>query len=664
MGLCNVKDWRAAILKYFVDPMSSLIIFADPHGLFDDEKLREVLRNRNVKVLVYQDPIVFRYVYEREYRDALERASLSLALVIKSMSFERVPFDILSKGLRVEIGLDRLFPKLSTTVLQCVRVEDFDAVASAYDQYSGADSESASLAFVLEAVFNIVIDHVNTKRDVLMAIASLHNTGKTMQAKITALLAMQLQRNNGLSDIPIDSIIASERAFLQYLQMEWENFIQDFYHQPHYVRDAAGDITQLELQCPLADNMMRPILNDLFAEGKLKPVVVSDKSQLPNWVSFGIEYDEEEQIRIRLLERIFHASEILNGFMNYKAWLQMARLFGEIKVKALTLKSGKDNEINEGLAALQAQIDRLFQEWALSSYDQMCSLPYLPKPVMVHHVPHYLANTRQDDKLALIVLDGMSVVQWQQIYERLEIHYEFDQEGVFAWLPTITSVSRQAIFCGERPTYYATSIDTTAKEAQHWQVFWNSHGVVKQYVDYVKITDQPLSYRPYNTSQPHNKVKGIVIDWIDQLVHSAIQGSRGLYEEMKLWLETGFFEEMIDTLLAEKYQIYITADHGNRECIGTGKLAEGVLAHTRGERARIYGSKTLRDQAAARYENGIPWDSAGLPANMHVLLSPVAGAFKALGERSISHGGIALEEVVVPFIKVSEKEGRRKRLYE
>ena len=50
----------------------------------------------------------------------------------------------------------------------------------------------------------------------------------------------------------------------------------------------------------------------------------------------------------------------------------------------------------------------------------------------------------------------------------------------------------------------------------------------------------------------------------------------------------------------------------------------------------------------------IEWSNVGLPAQMRVLLAPQLGAFLNVGDHAVCHGGIALEEVIVPFIRISE----------
>jgi hypothetical protein len=64
--------------------------------------------------------------------------------------------------------------------------------------------------------------------------------------------------------------------------------------------------------------------------------------------------------------------------------------------------------------------------------------------------------------VALLVFDGLAFDQWVQIRERLIAttkRFAFDEGTAFAWLPTVTSVSRQALFSGLKPREFDDSID-------------------------------------------------------------------------------------------------------------------------------------------------------------------------------------------------------------
>ena len=46
----------------------------------------------------------------------------------------------------------------------------------------------------------------------------------------------------------------------------------------------------------------------------------------------------------------------------------------------------------------------------------------------------------------------------------------------------------------------------------------------------------------------------------------------------------------------------------------------------------------------------------GLPDDWRTLLAPGRGAFVPEGKHTVGHGGIAMEEVIVPFVKIVRRE--------
>jgi hypothetical protein len=119
------------------------------------------------------------------------------------------------------------------------------------------------------------------------------------------------------------------------------------------------------------------------------------------------------------------------------------------------------------------------------------------------------------------------------------------------------------------------------------------------------------------------------------------------------WLDAGFVERLFAFLLGEGFSIYVTADHGNVDAVGVGKPNQGVIAETRGERVRVYRSESLRADSAAAYPDTVSLEIAGLPANFMPLFAGGRSAFVPMGDQVVVHGGVSVEELIVPFVKVS-----------
>ena len=101
------------------------------------------------------------------------------------------------------------------------------------------------------------------------------------------------------------------------------------------------------------------------------------------------------------------------------------------------------------------------------------------------HAPSHPASSRthvnevREHKAALVLIDGLALHQWIVIRQELVKQrpgVRFRENAVFAWIPTITSVSRQAAFAGKPPIYFPNSIHTTDKEPALWTQFWRTKG--------------------------------------------------------------------------------------------------------------------------------------------------------------------------------------------
>ncbi len=103
------------------------------------------------------------------------------------------------------------------------------------------------------------------------------------------------------------------------------------------------------------------------------------------------------------------------------------------------------------------------------------------------------------------------------------------------------------------------------------------------------------------------------------------------------------------------FAVYLTADHGNVTATGIGNPREGVLVETRGKRVRVYDRTEFLEEVASKFPDSMRWPNHGLPPARYVLLAGDLKAFTTAGDEIVSHGGIALEEVMVPFVAITRE---------
>jgi hypothetical protein len=262
---------------------------------------------------------------------------------------------------------------------------------------------------------------------------------------------------------------------------------------------------------------------------------------------------------------------------------------------------------------------------------------------------------------ALIVMDGLALDQWLLIERRLrDTHPDIaiDAASCFAWLPTTTGVSRQAIFTGDQPRAFVKSLGSTSAEPGAWRRFWLNEGVPPQQIHYEKGLGHLGSCTPLiNGPIAHGaEVIGVVVDTVDELLHGETFGKRSLFNRIEHWLGLGEWDRLVGALLDAGYQIIVTADHGNVDAAGMGRPSEGSSAEERSERVRIYEGEALRQKSLATISGSRIIQPGGLPETCKPLFAAFGRAFIPQGKRAVVHGGTSIEEVIVPFVRISKRE--------
>jgi hypothetical protein len=262
--------------------------------------------------------------------------------------------------------------------------------------------------------------------------------------------------------------------------------------------------------------------------------------------------------------------------------------------------------------------------------------------------------------VALIVVDGLSLDQWvtvRQIMNEQDSSIVMRESATFAWVPTITSVSRQAIFAGKIPFSYPSSIKKTDNESNLWRQFWENEGLSRFDIGYKKgLGDGNMLDNLDDVLNPgKTRVIGLVVDKVDRIMHGMQNGAAGMHSQIRQWCHKGFLSSLIGYLLDQDYNVWLTSDHGNIECHGKGRPSEGIIPETRGKRVRVYHTPELRTSVARSFTFACEWEPVGLPPGFFPLVAMGNEAFIKEGEVIVGHGGISIEEVIVPLVKFERK---------
>jgi hypothetical protein len=420
----------------------------------------------------------------------------------------------------------------------------------------------------------------------------------------TTILVLLCQDKNGyLEDIKLQSIS---------LEFHLNNYISG-YHLPSII----------ELDFQILNKLFS--IKQFFSLNKRETIEIIDRlrtelnANLPvlfDMVEFTTKLNnllEENAINWAVVCRI-----ISNGVL---------KTIGSSQFDELLIHVNKSNEI--------------FQTYIKTTYQQTKNSSSVKKPKIVSKILDYLNFNFQNEKIALIVIDGLAFWQYELLKDKLPANKI--EEVIYSWIPSITQLSRQAIFRGETPINdYKQG---PASEEKLWKNYWMNRG----------NNDFKIKYQ-------HEKIDLSILDSVTKLalvfkdLDEKMHSSTDYNDLLKLtenWIERSRIANVIETLQQKGFKIFLTTDHGNiqakgwrglqgREKLGTNKSG------SRSERHIEYSEQWLSDEFMANNPELI--NSVVMEDQAIYFKSDLSFSRKDI---LVTHGGAHLLEVLIPFIEIN-----------
>lgn len=295
---------------------------------------------------------------------------------------------------------------------------------------------------------------------------------------------------------------------------------------------------------------------------------------------------------------------------------------------------------------LDKKIIEKFDEFIDKKYSDNFYASSKERPLTVNKVMEYLENFNTE-KILLLCFDGMSFQEWYVLKSYLEKHgiTKFKEDSTLALLPTVTKISRRALFSGKR---------------EYQNPIAEDKGFSKFIKDNWKCEDSKQIGFVYNANLKWNPdylnydYMGIIINLFDDRAHATgnVDGSKLLMQkDVVNILQETTIEDIFREFIRAGYRIFITSDHGTIWCHGNGHNSDKYLVEERARRALLYPNKILAMDFATQKEVKI-FENNNLLGERVLVFPRGRKMFATKNETAITHGGIHLEEVIIPFIEV------------
>jgi hypothetical protein len=318
-------------------------------------------------------------------------------------------------------------------------------------------------------------------------------------------------------------------------------------------------------------------------------------------------------------------------------------------------------QVGPVMLTVRKALDAAFSLFLQTRYSAVSHFQDNKGPICLTGVNRWLLQQVQSDgRLVLLCLDGLSLDQWYLLRNYLVdvlSGLSFSENRTYAVAPTLTSVSRQALFSGRQPTEFADTLWKTDQDDKRWRAYWVNQNIPPARVAYttVQINGQGLE-QARAIADSNNLRLGVLVNFFDDVLHG-VEGmpagadKRVLYDTLRSHLENGHLADLFELLLGAGYRIYLTSDHGNIAGVGNSLTPPRTLSETYARRVVVFDREPLAEEYALA-QGYLHYRTKALPPDVHPVYLSGNLLFAPQGEARISHGGLSLEELIVPFIEV------------
>ncbi len=437
-------------------------------------------------------------------------------------------------------------------------------------------------------------------------------------------------------------------------------------------------ITKSEEESIMEDAIGSNIADYLIKPVKPSQILLSLKRNLENKKLAGekatMNYQQKfREIGMKLSDRLEAGEwvEVYKELVRYELDLEKSDDQGIIEV--LTMQK------NEANAAFCKFYEKNYKNW-LHHKDQ-------DSPTMSHTLVHdkVFPLLGQGKKVFLLLIDNLRYDQWKIIQPLIEQYFRVQNDDIFySILPTTTQYARNALFAGMMPNeirkhykQYWTDEHEEGTKNQFEEELLNE--LLKRYgkhvkTGYNKILNLQAGRKLYEniSNIMSNDFNIIVYNFVDMLSHARTEmeiirelaDDEPAYRSLMLsWFEHSSLFDIIKYLSEKDVTLLITTDHGSIKVNNPVKIVGDKAVNTnlryKYGKSLAYNNKEVFEMAnpeeyflpklniSARWAFTRGTDFFAYPNNYNYYVNYYKNTFQ--------HGGISMEEVLIPFITLNAK---------
>ena len=356
---------------------------------------------------------------------------------------------------------------------------------------------------------------------------------------------------------------------------------------------------------------------------------------------------------------------------------------------SIRLDSIDDATFKEMFEEQIEKINKIFQDYYISNYKRWLSNDSIENPILSRDIlnNNFLPVIQNNKNLIIVIIDCFKMDQWYKIASLLNSNFEIDENSHFSIIPTATPFARNAIFSGLMPL----------EIKEQYPDFWNKmfkDGKMNNFEDkflmqelskrnisksfkYVKISNFEEGQKFYNKINDYKNINilSIVVNFVDILGHSRsesdilkelIPNESAYRNAIYNWFENSWLFDCFKEFSNWNSEIILTSDHGNVK-VNKPAAVKADNMTSKGVRYKYGRNLNVDTKKAFKIKNPENYLLPKLDVNTEYLIAKDSNYFVYsnkyhkyvnIYKDSFQHGGISMDEIIVPLIKLKSKNAK------